>query len=442
MDIKKTMQLNDSVSTDEISKQESLTQEILEIVNASYKPYDVRPTDSFRQLLEWTTTNFSPFVYKDDSQKDAIIPIINNRIVIDGQFLTYCKENSVTVKCLYHDAIVSWATENNYEKFLMQGVFLISIKDCSFVHAALFHKGANYSDEVSFFTLVKKDDVEKYISFRNEFDKWVTKRDRSTNFIHIADGEDVPFERDSLWEDLFLPENMKNDIKNSIEVFLSSKDLYARNKIPWKKGLLLWGPPGCGKTSIIRTIISNYDVKPVTINPGSDADALRSAFMYAEEQSPAVLYLEDLDSMLEGSIDLSSFLNLMDGVVSKNGLLIIATANDIKKMKKSVVDRPSRFDRKFKIDLPDVDMSKKYLSHWFNNKLTDKQIDELAKSAVKSKMSYAYLKDIYISSMFEAVGDGRENLTNDDVQSAMKKLMDDKKSTSGGNAINIDKYTE
>ena len=85
---------------------------------------------------------------------------------------------------------------------------------------------------------------------------------------------------------------------------------------------------------------------------GANDEAVREAFSYAEEQSPALLYFEDLDSLLEKNVDISSFLNLMDGISAKNGLLVIATANDVKKLKSNITDRPSRFDRKFEITLP------------------------------------------------------------------------------------------
>ena len=105
-----------------------------------------------------------------------------------------------------------------------------------------------------------------------------------------------------------------------------------QNTIPWKRGILLYGKPGNGKTSIIRTIMSVYNFKPVTIAAGANDEAVREAFSYAEEQVPALLYFEDLDSLLEKNVDPSSFLNLMDGISAKNGLLVIATANDSQKI--------------------------------------------------------------------------------------------------------------
>jgi SpoVK/Ycf46/Vps4 family AAA+-type ATPase len=198
-----------------------------------------------------------------------------------------------------------------------------------------------------------------------------------------------------------------------------------------------WITHNCGKSSIIKTIMSEYNFKPVTILPGADDHSIRDAFAYAEEQSPSLLYFEDLDSILEKN-DISSFLNLMDGIAAKNGLLVVATANEIKKLKPSITDRPSRFDRKFEIPLPNQNMSLSYLKKWFGNLITLKKCKELAKCAEKHEFSYAYLKDIYISSMFEALSNNRKTPTEKDIDTSLNRLIKEK--SINNKSINMDKY--
>jgi SpoVK/Ycf46/Vps4 family AAA+-type ATPase len=236
-----------------------------------------------------------------------------------------------------------------------------------------------------------------------------------------------------------LPKDIKDELQAMVENFLNSQEFYLKNKIPWKRGILLYGKPGNGKTSIIRTIMSAYNFKPVTIVAGANDDAVREAFSYAEEQSPALLYFEDLDSLLEKSVDISSFLNLMDGISAKNGLLVVATANDVKKLKTNITDRPSRFDRKFEIPLPNAEMAYIYLKRWFGNLTTPKKCKELAKYAAKYEFSYAYLKELYISTMFEALAHNRKLPTEKDIDNALTRLIKDKNLLNSG-AINMDKY--
>jgi SpoVK/Ycf46/Vps4 family AAA+-type ATPase len=209
--------------------------------------------------------------------------------------------------------------------------------------------------------------------------------------------------------------------------------------MPWKRGVLLYGKPGNGKTSIIRTIMSMYNFKPVTILPGANDDAIREAFSYAEDQSPSLLYFEDLDSILEKN-DISSFLNLMDGIAAKNGLLVVATANEVKKLKSSITDRPSRFDRKFEIPLPNQEMAYIYLKRWFGNIISTKKCRELSKYSEKCEFSYAYLKDLYISSMFEALSHNRKTPTEKDIDVALVRLIKEKNLLNNNKSISTDKY--
>jgi AAA+ superfamily predicted ATPase len=401
-----------------------------------------RPKANFIDLMNWAADCFSP-VLKD---KGHLNKFVHNRIIIDGQFMQFCEEKRITVKCLFKDSIISWNTDHNFEKYFVQGVFLIKSKAVpgkrratEFLHAALFHKGNQNEDEISFFIVVSDENYEGYINLRNEFDEWMQERDHSNLRIHVIEGEDIFYTKDYNWEDLFLPKDIKNEIRSLVENFLASKDFYIKNRIPWKRGVLLFGKPGNGKTSIIRTIMSMYPFKPVTIAPGAHDEAVCEAFAYAEEQSPALLYFEDLDSLFEKNVDISQFLNLMDGISAKNGMLVIATANEVKKLKSNITDRPSRFDRKFEIPLPNQEMAYIYLRRWFGNLITTKKCRELARYAEKYEFSYAYLKELYISSMFEALSHNRQVPSEKDVQNALNCLIKDK-NIIGNGRISTEKY--
>jgi SpoVK/Ycf46/Vps4 family AAA+-type ATPase len=394
-----------------------------------------RPDHSLVKLMGWAEYCFGANL----TATKKINRIINKDIVINGEFLRFCEEEDVSVEVILRDSIVSWKTEQGNESFFMQGVFLITKGKAKFLLCALFHKGNQNEDEISLFILVDDDSYESYTKLRNQFLDWSLKRDRSHLQIHVVDGEDIPYERNMKWEDLFLPDDLKNNIRMSVEGFLKSKKIYEEREIAWKRGMIFYGMQGCGKTSLIRTIISNYDFKPVMMSPGANEDALMDAFAYAESQSPALLFFEDLDSILQ-EINVSLFLNLMDGISSKNGLLVIATANNLDQLKANIKERPSRFDRKFEIPPPDHDMATKYIKKWFGASLPDKNIKSLAECAIKYGFSYAYLKELYISAVYIAIGDDREKPTAADVDEALKQLMEEKFKKSSRSNVGIDKY--
>ena len=426
-----TMEEEETLSFDRLK---SLT--LLPIAQDLVKVNAARPKDSFIDLMDWVYNNFSDAL----KNKSNLNKFVHNRVLVDGQFIKFCEEKKVKIRALYKDSIVSWKTDNNFEKFFVQGIFLISYGNLEFLHSALYHKGNQFEDEISFFTIVSETNYQAYLDLRNDFDSWVTKRDRSNLHIRVVDGEDTPYSKDNSWDDVFLTEEMKKDIRQCVENFLNNKDFYLENNIPWKTGMLIYGDPGNGKSTLIKTIISNYNFKPVTIIPGANDDAVREAFAYAEEQSPSLLFFEDLDSMLDRTIDTSSFLNLMDGVSAKNGIFVIATANDISKFKGNIIDRPSRFDKKFEIPLPDAQMAYQYMKKWFNNLIPVAKLKELAKHAVKYKFSYAYLKELYISSMFEALSNNRKVPADKDIAKALDRLMKDKNILKSGRAVNTERY--
>jgi hypothetical protein len=434
--IQKDLNTKQYLNAQELEAQEHLSLEILtKLSNPSATPAD-RPPANFIDLMDWTLENFN--CHLEDG--DDLEKFVHNRVIIDGQFIRFCEENKVEIDCLFKDSNISWQTDHGFEKFFMQGVFRIKTKNLEFLHAALFHKGNQNEDEISFFVIVSRKNYQAYLELRNQFDTWIQERDRSNLHIRVVDGEDVPYTKDSNWEDLFLPNDLKNELKGLVENFLASKDFYLERKIPWKRGILLYGKPGNGKTSIIRTIMSQYNFKPITLVAEANNDAVREAFSYAEEQSPSLLYFEDLDSMFEKGIDISTFLNLMDGISARNGMLIIATANEVRKLKANITQRPSRFDRKFEIPLPNQEMAYIYLNRWFGNILDTKKCRELAKYTEKYELSYAYLKELYITSMFEALSHNRKAPSIKDIDNALATLIKEKNILKNGNSINTDKY--
>lgn len=434
--------INKYLTLKDLEEQETLTKEILKQLSPKKDSFIVtegelhkRPVSNFIDLMDWTQKNFSVFL----NDKNNLEKFVNNRIIINGQFFLFCKERGISIECLYKDAVISWKTDSNFEKYFVQGIFLIKSNDMEFIHAALFHKGNGYEDEVSFFVILSHNNYDQYIKLRNSFDEWVQSRDRSNLLIKVVDGDDIPYTKENTWDDLYLPNKIKTEIKVMVENFLSSKEFYVQNKIPWKRGLLLHGHPGCGKTLIIRTIISEYNFKPITVTSDANSEVMREAFNYAQEQSPSLLYFEDLDSLLEKRVDISTFLNLMDGISTRNGIFVIATANEVHKLRANITSRPSRFDRKFEIPLPTNEMAYSYLCKFFGKTFNEAKYKELAKLSEKHKFSYAYLKELYISTMFEALSNGRKKPITKDIDVIMKLLIKDK-NLLGANNINTDIY--
>lgn len=755
-------------SEKDISKQDHLTSKrLVDITLAGYENQEKRPPESLIELVHWARR----FVQNQDGK--TYIPFIHNKISIDGTFLQYAEESFAEVHAVHTDAITSWTTEHKHEHFVGVGIYRIKLGKLVFYHCGLFHKGNQNEDEVSFFVLVQRKDFDRYKEFRDGFEDWQKERERSSQEIEVIGGNPISYDLDVTWDDIFLPEDLRNKITTTVEGFLKSKEIYKKMKVPWRRGIGFWGPRGChakgteilmydgtikkvedievgdlligpdsqprrvlelvrgqdemfkitpsksnpfivnsehilhlvstsglftnklnisvrdylnlsnwaksrlllrksgvvnfdkknidlfdpyfiglwlgdgttgqsgitvsdsdtvnidyiykvaqsfnlhvspqrksgancatynisgtkgklnplidklkdlgilrnkkipldykqsseqdrlqllaglidsdghyhvpdtkiptkgyfeiiqksevlsndivflarslgfgatiketvksiksqnfsgkyfrigifgdinripvrlerkkphvgkpkknhllygfeveavqpdqyygfvvdqdhlyidgdffvchncGKTSVLRLLIAQYqEFKPVTIQPGhtSPDELLEEAFEYAEDHAPALLFFEDLQELVK-TIDLRHFLQLLDGLQKRDGILTVVTGNDFSDLQENLKSRPRRFDRFFEFPLPTVEQAKRYLSKYFGDILTEKKIEGLSKKAVKLKFTYAHLQEVYFNAVFIAIPEGREVPNEQDVNMSLKQVVEEK----------------
>jgi hypothetical protein len=421
---------------------ENLTTDRLKLLSIKGKAETIdlnRPRQSLIELMNWVVSNFSAHL----SDTQYLNKFLHNRIIVDGELMHYCDLNGLTIKPLYRDSFISWDASQGEEHYFGQGVFLLSKPGLEFLIASLWHISKDGESEISSFIIVSAKNYQGYLNLRNDYEQWIVKQDRDNLHIRVIDGEDISYDRDQSWDNIFLPQTLKSEIVSLVENFLNNRQFYQDNHIPYKRGVLLFGPAGCGKSSIIRTIISLYDFKPITIAPWSSDDGLYEAFSYAESQSPALLYFEDLDSLLMNGVELSTILNLLDGIETKDGIFIMATANNIHRLPSNLTDRPSRFDRKLLIPLPDATMATKYLHKWFGKMVPMNKLVELGKKTAKCEFSYSHLKELYITAMFSCVSAGRKTPTQNDIDKALDILMEDRGITKKSKkSVSLDRYVK
>jgi hypothetical protein len=210
------------------------------------------------------------------------------------------------------------------------------------------------------------------------------------------------------FDNLILEGSLKEDIQRDISGFFEAENTYRQYGIAWKRGVLFLGPPGNGKTHAVKSVINSLDkpclyVKSFTAEYRTDQDNIGAVFDRARETAPCILVLEDLDSLLTRS-NRSFFLNEMDGFASNDGILTLATTNHPERLDPAILERPSRFDRKYSFNLPELSERARYLE-MFSAKLEPALMlspNGLASvSASTDGYSFAYLKELYISSMMQ-----------------------------------------
>ncbi|KAI0068685.1 P-loop containing nucleoside triphosphate hydrolase protein [Artomyces pyxidatus] len=212
------------------------------------------------------------------------------------------------------------------------------------------------------------------------------------------------------WSDVILEEDFKAAVQKDVHGFFSSEWTYKNLSLPWKRGLIMYGPPGNGKTISIKIIMKECDAKgyrPMYVKSfqswQGEEGAMATVFAKARQNAPCVVILEDLDSLINDR-NRSFFLNELDGLSGNDGLLVIGTTNHFDRLDPGLSTRPSRFDRKYLYDDPNRNGRVLYVQYW-QSKLKhndavifpDSLVEEVAD--LTDKFSFAYLKEAFVSSL-------------------------------------------
>jgi hypothetical protein len=210
----------------------------------------------------------------------------------------------------------------------------------------------------------------------------------------------------SSFDDLILANDMGREIQEDFGSFMTAKEQYARYGVPWKRGVLFLGPPGNGKTHCLRATIKMLNVPCLYVQSlkhryTTDDENIERVFHRAREVTPCCLVFEDLDAMITND-NRSVFLNQLDGFANASGMLTLATTNHPDKLDPAIVERPSRFDRKYHFALPNDVERGRYITRWRERldqtmRISEQETEKLVVET--DGFSFAYLKELFLSAM-------------------------------------------
>nr|POE77629.1 putative atpase yjob [Quercus suber] len=224
------------------------------------------------------------------------------------------------------------------------------------------------------------------------------------------------------WDDVIMDENTKSSIRADVTNFFDSRDTYTKLKVPWKRGVIYYGPPGNGKTISIKAMMHElYDRKdPVpTLYVKSLASfagpeySINQIFTKARQTAPCYLVFEDLDSLVTDQVR-SYFLNAVDGIQNNDGILMVGSTNHLDRLDPGIAKRPSRFDRKYKFSNPNNAERIQYMHFWQRKLADNKDIDFPDKlcpaiAKITHGFSFAYLQEAMVASLLAIARDAAEN---------------------------------
>jgi transitional endoplasmic reticulum ATPase len=171
------------------------------------------------------------------------------------------------------------------------------------------------------------------------------------------------------WDDVGGLTDVKQAIREYVELPLTRPELMESYKIKTGRGILLFGPPGCGKTHIMRAAANELNVPMQIVNgpelvsalAGQSEAAVRDVLYRARENAPSIVFFDEIDALAskdsmktpEVSRAVSQFLTEMDGLRPKDKVIIIATTNRPQTLDPALL-RPGRFDKIFYVPPPDL----------------------------------------------------------------------------------------
>jgi energy-coupling factor transporter ATP-binding protein EcfA2 len=196
---------------------------------------------------------------------------------------------------------------------------------------------------------------------------------------------------------LELPDDATSDIIAEFDKFWTLKPAFAERGFLHKRGYLLYGPPGSGKTSCVALLIARLirDYGGVVLlvdNPASVSNCLSLA-RKIEPERPLIAIMEDLDALVAKFGD-NEYLAMLDGEMQVDGICFLATSNYPEHLDKRFVDRPSRFDTIREIAMPSAKARRVYLQSK-EPSLSELELEQWIR--LTDDFSVAHLKELIIA---------------------------------------------
>lgn len=232
------------------------------------------------------------------------------------------------------------------------------------------------------------------------------------------------------------------EIKESVELPLTHPEYYEEMGIKPPKGVILYGPPGTGKTLLAKAVANQTSATFLRVVGseliqkylGDGPKLVRELFRVAEEHSPSIVFIDEIDAVGTKRYDSNSggereiqrtmleLLNQLDGFDSRGEVKVVMATNRIESLDPALI-RPGRIDRKIEFPLPD-EKTKRRIFNIHTGKMTladDVNIEEYIMS--KDDLSGADIKAICTEAGLMALRERRMRVTDEDFKKSKENVL-------------------
>lgn len=209
--------------------------------------------------------------------------------------------------------------------------------------------------------------------------------------------EKIPVKTEGL---INFPETNSNEVVSEIQKFWERESYFKEYELTYKRGIILYGPPGSGKSCTLQLIIADViERKGVVVkfsDPYTFIQGMR-VLRQIQPNTPVVAIMEDIDSLLDDFSE-TEVLNILDGIDKIEKIVFLATTNYPNKLGHRIMNRPSRFDKRFRIGFPSENSRRIYLNSIIGNEKIDSLNIDLEKWVKDTdEFSVAHLKELFIA---------------------------------------------
>jgi len=199
--------------------------------------------------------------------------------------------------------------------------------------------------------------------------------------------------------DIVLDDAMRGLIDRLLIQFHHRRDELGRLGLPARRGVLLFGPPGTGKTYLCKYLAHRLDGVTTLVATGRALLHARSICQIARMLQPALVVLEDVDLVYSSreenayGVALGELMDELDGFAADDAILFVLTTNAIERVEAAVKDRPGRISQCILFDLPGPALRQRYLDA-LTAPYDTAALDAEALTALTDRTSHAFLKEL------------------------------------------------
>ena len=249
-----------------------------------------------------------------------------------------------------------------------------------------------------------------------EWTQFCAKNCYMKNRVFTPEGRLLERSESFNWDDIVLDKRVRRTVGLHVGSFLKNCDVLEQVGMRPRRGLLLAGKPGCGKTLLGKVLANRLkEVSFIWVTPGCvrSASEITDIVQLSRMVAPTVLFMEDIDlyaedrSGIKDELRLGQLMNELDGALENRGLVVIAATNRPEVVEKALRNRPGRFDRTLCLNPPDEEGREQLIRHLLSQGAEISEEDFLHLVEKSKGDTGAEIRDLVETILLLAVNEGQ-----------------------------------